>query len=97
VALSRVVAARLLYTPATGPINGDRLRRPPRAVRARPRALVLAKAGDLDTALQEIERLLTRPSFVTAHTLRLDPRWDPIRDDPRFKALLVKYASPDGS
>lgn len=57
----------------------------------------MAQAGELDAALQEVERLLTRPSYVTAHTLRLDPRWDPIRDHPRFKALLVKHASPDGS
>ena len=28
------------------------------------------------------------------HTLRLDPRYDPIRHDPRFQALLVKYTHP---
>jgi eukaryotic-like serine/threonine-protein kinase len=61
------------------------------------RAMVLAQAGELAAALQEVERLLAGPSFVTAHTLRLDPRWDPLRDHPRFKALLVKYASPNGS
>jgi tetratricopeptide (TPR) repeat protein len=61
------------------------------------RAMVLAQAGELDAALQEVERLLTRPSYVTAHTLRLDPRWDPIRAHPRFKTLLVKHAVPDGS
>jgi len=27
------------------------------------------------------------------HKLRLDPRWDPIREHPRFKALLAKYGS----
>ena len=31
------------------------------------------------------------PSFLTIHKLRLDPRWDPIREHPRFKALLAKY------
>jgi hypothetical protein len=43
----------------------------------------------------EIERLLAGPSYdISVHTLRLDPRWDPIRDDPRFQALLKKYDPP---
>ena len=56
---------------------------------------ILAQAGDADAALDEIERLLAGPSWLSVHTLRLDPRWDPIRQDPRFKALLVKYANPE--
>jgi serine/threonine-protein kinase len=60
---------------------------------AEPRAQVLAQAGEARAALEEIERLLAGPSyFVSVHTLRLDPRWDPIRDHPRFQALLVEYA-----
>ncbi|HEU5218331.1 MAG TPA: tetratricopeptide repeat protein, partial [Gemmatimonadales bacterium] len=64
---------------------------------AEDRAQILAQAGDADAALDEIERLLARPSWLSVHTLRLDPRWDPIRDHPRFKALLARYtgtASP---
>ena len=56
------------------------------------RARILAQAGDAEAALDEIERLLSGPSFLSVHTLRLDPRWDPIREHPRFKALLAKYA-----
>jgi serine/threonine-protein kinase len=59
------------------------------------RAWILAQAGATDAALDEIERLLAGPSvLVSAHMLRLDPRWDPIRDHPRFQALLVQYADP---
>lgn len=59
------------------------------------RARIMAQAGDVDGALEEIEGLLRGPSFfVTAHTLRMSPLWDPIREDPRFRALLSRYAEP---
>jgi serine/threonine-protein kinase len=60
---------------------------------AEDRARILAQSGDIDAALDEIERLLAAPSRLNVYTLRLDPRWDPIRDHPRFKALLAKYGS----
>jgi TolB-like protein/tRNA A-37 threonylcarbamoyl transferase component Bud32/Flp pilus assembly protein TadD len=58
---------------------------------AEDRARILAQAGETNGAIDEIERLLTRPSLVSAHTLRLDPRWDPIRDNPRLKALIAQH------
>src|SRR5206468_8341371 len=60
---------------------------------AEARSQILAQAGEAKAALDEIERLLAGPSKLSVHTLRLDPRWDPIRDQPRFKALLEKYGS----
>ena len=59
---------------------------------AEDRVRILAQAGDAEVAFGEIERLLAGPSWLSVHTLRLDPRWDPIREHPRFKALLAKYA-----
>jgi serine/threonine-protein kinase len=61
---------------------------------AEDRARVLAQAGDAEAALDEIERLLAGPSWLSVHTLRLEPLWDPIREHPRFQALLIKYANP---
>ncbi len=58
---------------------------------AEERARILAQAGDIDAALDEIEQLLAGPGLLSVHTLRLDPRWDPLRDNPRFQALLAKY------
>jgi serine/threonine-protein kinase len=55
------------------------------------RARILAQAGAADAALDEIERLLAGPSWLTVHTLRLDPLWDPIREHPRFRALVARY------
>ena len=64
------------------------------ALVAEQRALILAQAGATEAALDEIERLLAGPSWLTVQTLRRDPGWDSIRNDPRFQALLVKYAHP---
>jgi eukaryotic-like serine/threonine-protein kinase len=60
---------------------------------ARDRAQILAQAGEAEAALDAVERLLGGPSwFTSVHTLRLDPRWNPIRDHTRFQALLVRFA-----
>jgi len=59
------------------------------------RARILAQAGNVGGALDEIERLLAGPSELSVHWLQLDPRWDAIRDNPRFKALLAKYGNEE--
>ncbi len=47
------------------------------------RARILA--GQVDADLDEIERLLARPSNLSVHKLRLDPLWVPPPRQPRFK------------
>jgi len=47
--------------------------------------------GDNEAALERLEHLLANPSYLSAPFLRMDPRWDPLADDPRFQALLEKY------
>ncbi|MCH7489274.1 MAG: hypothetical protein IID05_01145 [Gemmatimonadetes bacterium] len=56
---------------------------------AEERARILAQVGEVDAALDEVERLVNRPSWLSTHTLQLDPLWDPIRTHPRFIALLA--------
>jgi serine/threonine-protein kinase len=47
--------------------------------------------GEVERALTRIERLLVTPygAFpLTQAMLRLDPVWDPLRQHPRFKAIV---------
>ncbi|HEX2449832.1 MAG TPA: protein kinase [Gemmatimonadales bacterium] len=44
-------------------------------------------AGERDSAVALLERLLRIPSWISSAELRVDPTWDPLRDHPRFKEL----------
>ena len=59
-------------------------------------AHINAQLGDADHAIPMLKRLLRTSyggaSFLTPATLRLDPLWDKIRNDPRFQELLVEDA-----
>jgi tetratricopeptide (TPR) repeat protein len=59
-------------------------------------AMIFTQVGAMDEALREIEQLLEGPSMTSVHTLRLDPRFDAIRNNPRFQALLEKYRDDVG-
>jgi serine/threonine-protein kinase len=56
------------------------------------RARVHMMGGDLDNALALLDRSLQTPAGITIHELRLDPIWDPLRNDPRFQQMLAKFA-----
>jgi hypothetical protein len=51
-------------------------------------ALIEARTGREDAAVGRLEYLLSIPSSVSGPLLRLDPAWDPLRDNPRFQRLL---------
>jgi tetratricopeptide (TPR) repeat protein len=49
---------------------------------------ILAQSGEGEEAVRIVERLLEGPGWHTGHDLRRHPDWDPVRNDPRFNALL---------
>ena len=55
-------------------------------------AQIYAWIGESDEALRLLDHLLAVPSNITVPMLKLDPAWDPLRQDPRFQALIDKYS-----
>jgi TolB-like protein/Tfp pilus assembly protein PilF len=59
-------------------------------------AVHYAQAGRADLAVPLLEAALASPGigfYYSPAMLKIDPAWDPIREDPRFKALLNKSDS----
>jgi len=58
-------------------------------------AQIYAINGDYDKALDQIEYLLSIPSFVSVEGLRVArkyeyPWWQALREQPRFEQILAK-------
>jgi TolB-like protein/DNA-binding winged helix-turn-helix (wHTH) protein/Flp pilus assembly protein TadD len=56
-------------------------------------ALLLAGLGDVQAALDALERATTLPSYDTVY-LAVDPKLDPLRISPRFATLLERVRLP---
>ena len=61
-------------------------------------AVVYAWTGETDLAIAELGKLIERPAAShvvcqpTYGDFRLNPLWDPLRNDPRFTALIERLA-----
>jgi tetratricopeptide (TPR) repeat protein len=55
-------------------------------------AQIYAILGDNARAIELLDGLLSQPSEVTLQTLKINPAWDPLRNDPAFQALFAKHA-----
>jgi TolB-like protein/Flp pilus assembly protein TadD len=54
-------------------------------------AQIYAWTGESDQALQLLDRSLSTPMGITVPFLKLDPMWEPLRNDPRFQALIERH------
>ncbi|MGW8268545.1 MAG: TPR end-of-group domain-containing protein, partial [Longimicrobiales bacterium] len=52
-------------------------------------AATLSILGDEEMAIEQLEAALAVPSTLTRADLTLDPIFRPLRDSPRFQALLA--------
>jgi hypothetical protein len=54
-------------------------------------AYVQLNAGNIDEALDYLEEVLSIPSYFSTAWVEMDPLWDPARNHPRYKEIMVKY------
>src|SRR5437773_521578 len=55
-------------------------------------ALICARVGETDLALEQLEAVTKIPGGPSYGELRLDPMWDPLRGDPRFEKIIASLA-----
>jgi len=53
-------------------------------------ARIYVMVGEYDTVIGQLELLLSIPGEISIPLLRLDPIWDPLRDNPRFQKMLKR-------
>jgi tetratricopeptide (TPR) repeat protein len=53
-------------------------------------AIVEAQLGDIDSAIAALPHPLEVPNGETRGDLRINPLWDPLRNDPRFQKLIAE-------
>lgn len=59
-------------------------------------AEIYTVVGEQDAAIEKLDYLLSIPCEVSTGYFRVDPIWDPLRDNPRFKEMMEKYSDGGG-
>jgi non-specific serine/threonine protein kinase len=54
-------------------------------------AWIFTLLGERDLALDQLDRLMTIPSWITPAWIEMDPRWDSLRDHPRYAKTLASH------
>ncbi len=53
-----------------------------------------AWVGDRELALELLQEMVRLPNGPSAGNLRLNPRWDDLRADPRFEQIIAEAEKP---
>jgi tetratricopeptide (TPR) repeat protein len=54
-------------------------------------ASIYARFGEVEAAVEQFDRYLSVPAPESIKSILLDRLIDPVRDDPRFQALVARY------
>jgi hypothetical protein len=57
-------------------------------------AIFFAQLGEKDKAFAELDKAIENREY-TVRFLKIEPGFDPLRDDPRFKELLRRMRFPE--
>ena len=57
-------------------------------------ARIYTMLGESDLALDQLDRLLTIPSWVSVPWIEMHPTWQPLRDHPRYSEILESHQTP---
>jgi serine/threonine-protein kinase len=55
-------------------------------------AIIYAWAGKNDAAFEQLSVAIKMPGYLSYGELRVDPLWDPLRNDPRFEKSVAMLA-----
>ena len=56
-------------------------------------AKIYAMTGEPDLAVEALDKLLASPTdVISVALLKIDPTWDPLRENPKFQHLIQKYS-----
>ena len=56
---------------------------------------IYAQAGEIDRALDLLEKVVHSPDGSNYGSLKLDLVWDPLRGNPRFEKIVQSQAPKD--
>ena len=57
-------------------------------IRERDMATIYVMTGEYEAAIDKLSYLLSIPGWLSVPSLKMDPVWNPLRNHPRFQALV---------